>query len=113
ELYAWPRTTGIALQTSSMLLVLSAGIAAAVPEFGLVADVRRRDAGGKLLRIMLLPVVVTPLLLGWLRLEGQYLGLYDSAFGTALRTVTEVLLFGALIWWTAKSISRAEEQASA
>jgi signal transduction histidine kinase len=48
-----------------------------------------------------------------MRLEGQQVGLYDAPFGTALRTVGEILLFSTLIWWTARSISQAEEQAAA
>src|SRR5690606_16332812 len=44
--------------------------------------------------------------LGWLRVYGQQQGLFDTAFGTALRTLIEVVLFSALLWWTSVGLSR-------
>lgn len=39
-------------------------------------------------------------MLGWVRLEGQRRELYDFTFGTALRTVVEIAIFGVVSWWT-------------
>jgi signal transduction histidine kinase/ActR/RegA family two-component response regulator len=36
---------------------------------------------------------------GWLRLVGQDLNWYDTAFGAALRTLVETALFAAFSWW--------------
>jgi PAS domain S-box-containing protein len=51
------------------------------------------------------PIIVVPLLLSWFRIEGQDAGLYDTAFGTALHSLTAIALFFALLWWTAENIS--------
>jgi signal transduction histidine kinase/ActR/RegA family two-component response regulator len=106
KLFGVARTTGIALQTSTMLAALGLGLMAAVPEHGIVASLRRDDAGGTVMRRLILPIIVVPLVLGWVRILGQQAGLYDMAFGTAIRTLIEVILLIALLWWTASGISR-------
>ncbi len=106
QLFGVARFTGIAWQTSTMLAALSIGLMAAMPEQGLLAAMTRPDAGGTVLRRLILPVVLLPLVMGWLRVLGQQAGLYDMEFGTALRTLIEIGLFLALLWWTANSISR-------
>lgn len=105
QLFGIARYTGIALNTSTAIAALSVGMMAAVPERGLVAALRRDDAGGAVHRRLLVPIIVVPLLLGWLRVMGQQAGLFDAAFGTALRSLLEVMLFFALLWWTAHNIS--------
>lgn len=104
QLFGIARLTGIALITSTVIAALSAGLMAAIPERGLVALLSRDDAGGSLFRHLALPILIVPLLLGWLRLLGEQAGLYDSAFGTAMRSLSEVVLFLALLWWTANRI---------
>jgi signal transduction histidine kinase len=106
QLYLIPRYTGIAWQSSTMLMSLGLGLIAAIPEFGVAAILTRDDAGGMLARRLMVPIVGLPLLLGWLRLLGQDDGLYDTAFGTAVRTLVEIMLLGGLLWWTADGISR-------
>jgi light-regulated signal transduction histidine kinase (bacteriophytochrome) len=48
------------------------------------------------------PVLLVPLVLGWLRLEGQHLGLFSTEFGTALLVTATILIFAALLFLTAK-----------
>ncbi len=79
---------------------------AAIPEYGIVAILSRDDAGGLIARRLMVPIVGLPLLLGWVRIVGQNDGLYDTAFGTAVRTLVEIMLLGSLLWWTADGISR-------
>ena len=105
ELFGIARYTGIAWQTSTMLAGLGVGLMAAVPESGFVSAMRRDDAGGSVLRRLIVPIIGVPLLLGWLRIVGQNAGLYDMAFGTAIRLVAEIMLLLWLLWWTAKGIS--------
>jgi PAS domain S-box-containing protein len=104
QLFGVARFTGIALVTSTIIAALSIGVMASVPDQGLAAEIRRDDAGGSLLRRLIVAIIVIPLVLGWLRLYGQQAGYYDTAFGTALRTLVEIALLFALLWWTARSI---------
>ncbi len=105
-LYGLARVTGISLQMATVSAALAVGLMAAIPEEGLTEVLRRPDAGGAMFRRLLFPMVATSLLLGWLRLMGERLGLYEMAFGTATRTLLEILLFLALLWWTANVLSR-------
>ena len=106
QLYVLPRFTGIAWQSSITLAILGVGLIAAIPEFGLIAILRRDDAGGVIVCGLMLPIIGLPLLLGWTRILGQNAGLYDMAFGTAVRTLVEIILLAGLLWWTADGISR-------
>ena len=73
-----------------MIAALGIGTMAAVPEHGVVAALCRNDAGGALLRKLVLPIVIIPLVLGWLRLWGESVEIIDAEFGTALRTLAEL-----------------------
>jgi signal transduction histidine kinase len=113
QLYLIPRYTGIAWQTSTMLAALAISLIASIPEYGVLAILRRDDAGGLLARRLMVPIIAIPMLLGWLRLLGQDAHLYDTAFGTAVRTVAEIILFVGMLWWTADSLSRQAQKARA
>jgi signal transduction histidine kinase len=90
---------------------LALGIAALVREQGIAATFLRDDAGGAMFRRLALPVVVISLVLGSIRLFAQNAGYFDTAFGTAARTLAEVVLLLTLLWWTAESLSRSEARA--
>jgi hypothetical protein len=106
QFYALPSLTAIALQTATMIFAASAGLMFAVPERGLAATSARDDAGGILLRRMVVPVFVVPLLFGWLRLEGERAGLYDTAFGDAAFVIFTTTAMLALLVLTARHIGR-------
>lgn len=98
-IYMIPRLTGIALQTSSMLLALGVAVVAVNPERQPIKTLFEDSNAGALARRLLPLAFIVPLALGWLRLTGQRAGLYDAAFGTALRSVAEVAILSAVVWW--------------
>ncbi len=104
-LFGIARYTGIAFATTTVIAAVSLAMMPLVPEFGLVSALTKKDAGGALLRRLIVPVIVIPFLLGWLRIQGEALGYFDALFGTALRTICEIALLVALIFWTARSVS--------
>ena len=106
QLYAVARVTGIALQTTTIIFALGIGLVLAIPEHGLVAALRRDDAGGEMFRLLLKPIVLGSVVLGALRLAGERAGFYDGAFGTSARTVLELILFTSVVWWSAERVSR-------
>ena len=108
QLYQIPQLTGIALQTASIIFALGAGVIAAVSEYGLGAALTRGDAGGAILRRLIVPVILLPVLIGWLRLRGEMAGYYDTAFGSAARSLCEIGFLLGLLWWTARGISRSD-----
>ena len=100
--------TPMALHTALTFMVLAAGLMLARPERGLVALARSDGAGGDLIRRLLLPAVVVPVVLGFLRLEGERAGLYGTEEGVVLFATSVVIVLGVLIWATARSLERAD-----
>jgi hypothetical protein len=70
--------------------------------------VGRSEAGRFLIRRLLPAAVVVPVVLGWLRLEGQRAGLYGTGIGVLLMTAANVLILSALILWSARLLDRLE-----
>jgi PAS domain S-box-containing protein len=63
---------------------------------------------GLLVRWLFPAMVLTLFLLGWLRLEGERHGLYGADAGVALYTFANILIYGALIGWSAVALHRIE-----
>jgi signal transduction histidine kinase len=98
QLYNVARYTGIAFSTAVTLLILSIGILTARPDSGLIAVFSAGGPGAVLARGLLLPAIVLPLVLGYLRVLGQNAGLYDTGLGTALLAIALATIFVSLIW---------------
>ncbi|MBI3961709.1 MAG: hypothetical protein HY335_03075 [Deinococcus sp.] len=77
-LYAIAFYTSMALHTAATLTVLAVGVLLARPDRGLMTLVTSDGVGGMLVRRRLPVVLGVPLLLGWLRLQGQRAGLYGT-----------------------------------
>jgi signal transduction histidine kinase len=105
-LYTVPTVTAIALQTSTFVLAISIGVVLAIPEHAPVRLLEDETAAGAMTRRFLPAVIVVPIVLGMFRLWGEREGLYDLAFGTAIRTLAEIALMSALLWWAANTIGR-------
>jgi PAS domain S-box-containing protein len=106
NLYSLPRSTVIALQTASFIQVISVGLILSVPERGLMRVLSDPSAGGVLARRILPAIILVPILIGFVPLRGERAALYDTASGSALRTVIEILLFMMFLWWTGTAINR-------
>jgi signal transduction histidine kinase len=88
-----------------MLFVLAIGIWAVLPEYGVVAALRRNDAGGILARRLLIPVVLLPLAIGWLEGRGVTARLFDAPFGMATFAFLMIVLLTWLVVATASKVS--------
>jgi PAS domain S-box-containing protein len=106
QLYDIARVTAIAWPTAASLLLLGFGLLCARPEGGPMAHVTADDVGGRTLRWLLLPAVLLPVILGELRVWGERFGLFGSAMGTALRTLASILIFGSLVYYAGRRLSR-------
>jgi PAS domain S-box-containing protein len=107
SLFALAKVTAIALQTATVILALALGLILLVPEYGVVATLRRKDAGGILARRMIVPLVVLPLVMGWLTVRGFQLGYYDAAFGIATFAFLIALCLGGIMFNTARRLGYA------
>jgi PAS domain S-box-containing protein len=105
-LYGVAKYTGIARQTSSIIFALGIGLVASIPEFGFAAAITRNDTSGSVLRRLILPVLLIPVLLGWIHLLAEEAGYVKYEFGLALRALIEAALLLALLWWTARRLAQ-------
>ena len=95
---------------SMTFVVLSAGVLCARPERGLMAIVTSRNLGGVMARRLLPAAILVPLVLGWLRLRGQQIGLYGTELGVSLNTVANMFVVAALVWWSARLLYRIDDE---
>ncbi len=100
--------TSIALHTSASLFALGVGILLSRPERGLAGLLTSDSQGGFMARRLFPLAIGTPLILGWLRYMGERAGLYGTGFGIALFAVSNVVLLGAFVTWTAEALRRTD-----
>jgi PAS domain S-box-containing protein len=98
----------MAFPTAGCFVALSAGLLCARPGKEPVATLVSRTAGGQTARRLLPVAFVSPLVLGWLRLEGQRRGLYSTEFGVALFAVVLLALFVTMVYVSGRSLAKAE-----
>ncbi len=102
--------TQMATHTAVAFVALGVGLIVARPRRPFAAMLASASPGGVLLRRVLPQVILLFVLLGWLRLEGERLGLYEHAFGTGLLVLAGIVLFALLIWRAARTLNRLEAE---
>jgi signal transduction histidine kinase/ActR/RegA family two-component response regulator len=100
----------MAVHTALLFLILSAGLLCARTDRGLMSLLVSYSAGGTICRALLPPALLIPVLVGWLRLQGQRAGWYATETGTSLSALSDVVLFCGLIWAAAAGLHRADLQ---
>jgi diguanylate cyclase (GGDEF)-like protein len=100
----------MALHTALIFLLLGIGILSARAGRGLTKTIIDSGMSGVMVRRLLPAVIALPIIIGWLRLEGQRLGLYDNELGVALMVVAHILIFALLIWWNSFLLFRLDIQ---
>jgi PAS domain S-box-containing protein len=110
EFYGYTNFTKMALHTAFVLLILSTGALCAVPERGIMTIISADDFGGFLARRLLPAAITIPILVGWLRLEGERHQFFGTAFGALIAAVVYIVLFMLLVWKVARSLNRIDYQ---
>ncbi len=98
----------MAIPTASLMVLLGAAVALIRPNQGPVTVFTNERLAGKVARSLLAFSVIGPLVLGYLRLQGQWRDYYATEFGTALYATSMVAMFGFVIWLTARSVDRSD-----
>lgn len=109
SLFALPRLTTVALQTTILIFAVAAGVVAALPVHEPLKTLLGGTTSSRLAQRALPLAVLVPVLVGWLRVHGQQAGYFDMVSGTALRTFIEIILLVALVWWALRSFARTED----
>jgi PAS domain S-box-containing protein len=110
-LYSHSRWTGIAAHTSLALLLLSAGVLCARADRGLMSVVTAQSAGGTMARRLLIPAILLPFCVGWLRATAEQRDWLDAAIARPAALLSTMTLLSALIWWNARIITRIDDEA--
>jgi len=103
-----PGQSQMAVHTAAACFALCVALLRAAPEVGFMKVVMADHAGGVATRRLLPVVIGVPLVIGWLRLEGQRAGLYDTATGILLFTCSVIFALVVLVWWIGRSLARAD-----
>ena len=111
-LFTLPRATVIAFQTSTFVMAVSLALLLNIPERSPARRLIDTGPAGTLFRRAVPLLILLPILLGLLSLTGTRLGVYDPAFGIALRTVIEVALLLGLLWWAVDAVARQTARAA-
>jgi diguanylate cyclase (GGDEF)-like protein/PAS domain S-box-containing protein len=98
--------TQMALPTAIALLLLSIAVFFARPRTGIAGDLTGEGSGSVMARQFLPAVIFIPLFMGWIRLQGQYAGLYGTEFGLALYATANVVIFAILVWLSARHMNK-------
>ncbi len=98
----------MALNTAIAFMLLCVGMLAARPLREPMRTIVSPTAGGALARRLLPAAFAIPLLLGWLQLQGERVGLYGTEFGLSLFALGNIILFNLLLWWYAAVVRRAD-----
>jgi signal transduction histidine kinase len=98
----------MALHTAFGFAILSGGILCARPRGALFRHLLSDETGSRMARKLLFAAIGIPFVLGWLRVRAESAGLFDSATGAALMAVTWIAILGAMVWWQARALNRAD-----
>ena len=112
-LFAVARVTGVALQTATILLALGVALLASVPDLEPTATLCGNTAAGALVRRALPPMLLLPILLGWLFVIGRRGEMFDRGMGMALLVLASIALLSALVWWCVADVARHESASQA
>lgn len=109
-LYGIGQYIPMALHSAITFLVLSIGILMSRPDHGLALTILDKGIGGVVARRFLPAIIYLPIITGWLRLEGQRLGLYENELGTTLMVVTHTLTLFILVLYNSFMLHRLDTQ---
>jgi len=100
----------LTLPTALCIFALGCSALAARPDVGLVGLLLSDTIGGAIARRLLPAVVLVPLIGGWLRLQAQRAGWFGAEASVSLFALGTMLVFGALVWASAKLLDRTDRE---
>jgi diguanylate cyclase (GGDEF)-like protein/PAS domain S-box-containing protein len=102
--------TQMALHTSVAFILFGIGLILSQPGAGIMTIFTADTHGGLLVRSMLPFAVAVPVVVGWLRWQGEAAGLYQTRFGLALFALSNIFILTIVIWKTAKALHQTDTE---
>lgn len=115
-IYGVPALSGLssyihmALNTALVFVMLSLGLLLARSDRGIMAVFTSTGPGGAMARAQLPIAILVPIVLGWFRLKGQELRLYNTDAGVSLAAVYSIYVSVLLIWVGARALDRLDAE---
>jgi len=103
----------VPLPSALLLVFLSLGFLAARPESSFMSPLTSPLAGGVFARRFLPGAILLPLLLEWLQLFGQSIGLYSNELGRVFFSTSSMLVFIGLVYWNIRQLNEVDIQRGA
>jgi diguanylate cyclase (GGDEF)-like protein len=108
SLYAVRPYASMAVHTAAAFMVLSLCALAADTAHGFASIAVSDTAGGLVSRRLLPTFPIMIFVLGWMRVAGQALGLYDNQFGSALMVFMTIVFCVIAVAWTATTLHKVD-----
>jgi PAS domain S-box-containing protein len=89
--------TQLALTTALTMILVAIGTMGLLPNGGFLQTLTGPSTSAQLARRLLVASLVVPVLLAWLRLEGEELGLYGTRYGISLMSLATFVLLSFVI----------------
>jgi len=105
--YGLTSYTQMAVHTAALHALLGLGVLFLNEREGIAGVVTSPGPGGQMTRSVMPYVLLGPFVMGWLRLEGQQLGLYGTEFGVAILVIASTTSLAAVVLLYASKIDRA------
>jgi len=105
SLFSNKNLTGIALQTAVVIFALGLSLLAQLTNLEPSRTLSANTAAGVLSRRALTLIITLPIILGWLRLQGEQMHLFDTGTGTALLVLALITILCWLLWWCTRIIA--------
>ena len=108
QLYQIRPYASVALHTSVCILLLSVCFVLMRPDRAIARELFSQHHGGLMARRVLPLAILLPVAVGWLRLEGQRAGWYQTEVGLALFAASNIVIFSVVIWLAARTLNRVD-----
>lgn len=100
--------TQMALTTALTMILVGIGTMGLLPHGGLLQALTGPSTSAQLARRLMFASLVVPVLLAWLRLQGQELGLYGTRYGISLMALATFVLLAFAILRSSRTSQRIE-----
>ena len=98
----------VALHTACCVLMLGGCFVLMRPDRSVARELFSQHHGGLMARRVLPLAILLPMVVGWLRLQGQKAGWYQTEVGLALFAASNVVIFSVVIWLAARTLNRVD-----
>ncbi|GAB4313297.1 MAG: hypothetical protein Kow0019_12670 [Methanobacteriaceae archaeon] len=100
----------MALLTSIIHILLAIGILTYKPDEGFMKTITSPRSGGIVSRLLLGNLFIIIILLGFIRILGEDIGLYGTKTGTVIITISISIIILALVLWSANKLNILDEK---